>query len=204
MIVIVDYQMGNVRSVLKAFERLEIDAVISSKIEDINSAEKLILPGVGHFKKGMENLYKLNLAPILKEKVLGQKTPILGICLGMQLFARESEEGDCAGLGWIDAKAVKFNFGKNSRFRAPHIGWNSMNLMRESPVLEGVAIDDLFYFVHSYYVICKHDVDVVATTEYGETFSSLIQKENIYGVQFHPEKSHKNGLRILDNFSRLI
>jgi glutamine amidotransferase len=201
MIVIVDYGMGNLWSVLKAFKRINADAIVSSEIEDIKNAGKLILPGVGHFRNGMDKLKKLNLIDILNEKVLLQKTPILGICLGVQLFTKHSEEGDCEGLGWLDARTIKFNFNKlNSIYKIPHMGWNSIKPEKDCILFDGLEKDALFYFVHSFHVCPDKKDDIASTTEYNIRFVSSIQKDNIYGTQFHPEKSHKNGLKILENF----
>ena len=199
MIVIIDYGMGNLHSVLKAFRRIGADAIVSSKGEDIQKAEKLVLPGVGHFKKGMENLEKRGLIEILNKKIIGEKTPILGICLGMQLFTKFSEEGDAGGLGWIDAKTIKFNLG--DKFRVPHMGWNNIKIEKDNKIFSNLNKEDYFYFVHSFHVNCKNKEDILSITEYGKKFISAIQKENIIGVQFHPEKSHDAGLEILKNFA---
>ncbi len=201
MIVIIDYEMGNLWSVLKAFKRINADAIVSSKIEDIKNAGKLILPGVGHFRNGMDKLRKLNLIDVLNEKVLSQKTPILGICLGVQLFTKHSEEGDCEGLGWLDGKTIRFNFDKsNSIYKIPHMGWNNIKPEKDCVLFDGLEKDALFYFVHSFHVCPDKKDDIASTTEYNVRFVSSVQKDNIYGTQFHPEKSHKNGLKILKNF----
>ncbi|MBS3157311.1 imidazole glycerol phosphate synthase subunit HisH [Candidatus Woesearchaeota archaeon] len=199
MIVIIDYGMGNLHSVLKAFRRIGADAIVSSKKEDIAKAEKLVLPGVGHFKRGMENLREMGLIGALNKKVIEEKTPILGICLGMQLFTKFSEEGDAGGLGWIDAKTIKFNLG--DKFRVPHMGWNNIKIEKDNKIFSNLNKEDYFYFVHSFHVNCKNKEDILSITEYGKKFISAIQKENIIGVQFHPEKSHDAGLEILKNFA---
>jgi imidazole glycerol-phosphate synthase subunit HisH len=198
MLVIIDYGMGNLHSVLKACKRINVQAIVSSDPKEISAAKKIILPGVGHFKKGMENLESLKLIEILNKKVIQEKVPILGICLGMQLFSNHSEEGNVKGLGWIDAKTVKFS--SNNLFKIPHIGWNSLDIQKESKLLEEINKDSLFYFVHSYHVKCVNSKDVLSITNYYQNFVSSIKKKNIYGVQFHPEKSHKDGLKILKNF----
>lgn len=202
MIVIIDYGMGNLHSVLKAFRRIGADVTISSKKEDMVKAEKLILPGVGHFKKGMENLKIRGLIEILNKKVIGEKTPILGICLGMQLFTKFSEEGNVEGLGWIDARTIKFNLG--DKFRVPHMGWNNIKIEKDNKIFSNLDEEDYFYFVHSFHVNCKNKEDILSTTEYGKRFASAIQRNNIIGVQFHPEKSHDAGLKILKNFAEEI
>ena len=194
--------MGNLRSVLKAFERINKNAIISKEKEKIDKAKKLVLPGVGHFKKGMENLNELGLIEILNKKVVLEKAPILGICLGMQLMTNFSEEGDTKGLGWIQAKTIKFRYPDN-HIKIPHIGWNNLIKKKNHIVIDSLEKNNLFYFVHSYYVVCEKTEDILLTTNYGVEFVSAFQKENIIGMQFHPEKSHKNGLKILKNFSEL-
>lgn len=201
MITIIDYGMGNLHSVFKALKRMNIKSIISSKSSDIESADKLILPGVGHFKKGMENLKSLGIIGILNKKVITEKTPILGICLGMQLLTKHSEEGDVFGLGWIDAKTIKFNL--DTKFRSPHMGWNTIKIQKENLLLKNNSEEDIFYFVHSYYINCKNKKDILATTNYGCEFVSAIQKNNIYATQFHPEKSHSLGLQVIKNFVSL-
>lgn len=199
MIVIVDYGMGNLRSVEKALIRLGETPVITNSIEIIKKSDKIILPGVGHFKQGMENLHKLNLIDTLNKKVLLHKTPILGICLGMQLMSNFSEEGNTKGFGWVDSNTIKFNF-SNNKLKVPHMGWNSLNIKKNKSLVDGVSSEDIFYFVHSYYITCNNEDDIVATTNYGIDFVSAIQKENIYATQFHPEKSHDSGFKIIVNF----
>jgi len=205
MIVIIDYGMGNLRSVQKAFERQRTEAKISSDIREIKNADKLILPGVGNFKRGMQHLREYNLIEILNEKVLVDKIPILGICLGIQLFSKHSQEGDVDGLGWIDAETVKIEFSENyeKRLKIPHMGWNTLNIKKESQLFTNIKSTSAFYFVHSYHLKSHDSADVLATTNYGLEFVSAIQKDNIYGTQFHPEKSHINGLKILNNFNNL-
>jgi glutamine amidotransferase len=204
MIAIIDYDMGNLRSIQKAFERIMVEAVISSKKEDLNRADGLILPGVGHFAQGMQNLHKKGLIEIIREQVLQRKKPILGICLGMQLLTNFSDEGFCAGLAFIDARTAAFNFKDNhNKLKVPHMGWNTLQLLQQSDLLQHLNPQSTFYFVHSYYVSCIHEEEIIAQTDYGISFTSCIQKENIYGTQFHPEKSHKQGLTILKNFARI-
>ncbi|HIA12489.1 MAG TPA: imidazole glycerol phosphate synthase subunit HisH [Flavobacteriales bacterium] len=202
MILIVDYGMGNLHSVQKAFNRLRIEARITSDTNEISNADKLILPGVGNFKRGMENLTELGLIDALNKAVLENRTSILGICLGMQLFTKSSEEGDCKGLGWIDAKTVRFNFeNAEKKLKIPHIGWNTLDFMNESKLYEGIGEDPSFYFVHSFYVASNDDSAVMATTQYGTSFVSSAVKNNIFATQFHPEKSHDDGLKLLKNFA---
>lgn len=196
MIVVIDYGMGNINSVLKALKRLGYLAISSSKKEEIDNADILILPGVGHFKRGMENLIDLDLIEILNKKVIKEKTPILGICLGMQLLTNRSEEGCVDGFGWIKGDTVKFRIDK--KFKIPHIGWNNIKIEKENPIFSEEA--DQFYFAHSFHVIPKNEENILLTTDYGGKFVSGMQKENILGVQFHPEKSHESGLEIIKKF----
>jgi glutamine amidotransferase len=201
MIVIVDYHLGNLGSIKNMLKRIGSEALISSNVSDIEKAEKLILPGVGGFDQGMMNLRNLELVSVLTDTVIQKKTPILGICLGMQLFARKSEEGESTGLGWIDAEVVRFKFDDKERhLKIPHMGWNGVRICQNDPLFEEMYPEPRFYFVHSYYVICKNESDIVTKTFHGYEFVSAIKKENIYGVQFHPEKSHKFGMKLLDNF----
>ncbi len=201
-ITIMDYGMGNIRSIHYKLQRNGVDANVSSDPSDILAADKLILPGVGHFKKGMENLRKLNLIEALNRKVVEEKTPVMGICLGIQLFTNFSEEGDCEGLKWIDAETKKFRL-DGMGLSIPHVGWNSITLKKESPLLEGMPAEKKYYFTHSYHLVCRNDEDVLAESEYGHPFVAAIQKGNIYGTQFHPEKSHRDGMRVLLNFCGL-
>ena len=202
MIAVINYGMGNLRSVQKAFERIGIPIIITSSVPEIMKADKLVLPGVGHFANGMKNLKEMGLQEALNEKVMVQKVPILGICLGMQLFTGSSEEGNVEGLGWIKASTRKFVFPDGS-LKIPHMGWNSVIVVKESPLLDRCLPEDLFYFVHSYYVDCRNPSDILLKTEYGITFTSSFQSGNIFGTQFHPEKSHRPGLNLLKNFVNL-
>lgn len=202
MIIIVDYGLGNLRSILHKLERIGTPAMITSEAGEIAKAQKLILPGVGAFDKGMFNLKEYGLIPILNQKVLVEKTPILGICLGMQLFCKCSEEGTTEGLGWLDAECRKFKFGEeNAHLKVPHMGWNTLTIKREHFLLKDMPPDAAFYFVHTFYVVCNEEHDILAQTRYGFDFTSVIQRNNIWGTQFHPEKSHKSGIQLLKNFA---
>lgn len=198
-IVIVDYGMGNIGSIQNMFKYIGASANVSRDISQILSADKLILPGVGAFDNGMRQIANYNLLDVLNEKVLAQKTPILGVCLGMQLMTRRSEEGDLPGLGWIDAETIKFSFNDHS-LKIPHMGWNYIRINKEHPLVNQLSEESRFYFVHSYYVKCHHDEDVLLTAEYGLDFDCGIQHDNLMGVQFHPEKSHKFGMQLFRNF----
>ena len=201
MIIIVDYKMGNLGSILNMLKKIGAPAMASSLPEDILQADKLILPGVGAFDNGMTNLKESGLLSVLNEKVLAKKTPILGICLGMQLLTRRSAEGRLEGLGWIEADTIRFRFGREeSALKIPHMGWNTV-MFKPGSVLSSELEDEArFYFVHSFHVVCDREENVAGKTFYGYEFSSAIQNGNIMGVQFHPEKSHKYGLRLLKNF----
>jgi len=184
-------------------KRLGIEASISSDSTDILRAEKLIISGVGSFDQAMKSLIDSGLLEPLNEKVLRRKAPILGICLGMQLFSKSSEEGKLEGLGWIDAKTVKFKFAEQNKLKIPHMGWNTIKEKDNSSLFRDMPESLRFYFAHSYHVVCNREENVISRTFYGLDFVSALQKDNIFGVQFHPEKSHRFGLRLLKNFSEI-
>lgn len=202
MITIIDYGMGNLGSVKNMFKKIGEDSIISSDKEEIKAATKILLPGVGSFDNAMRNLKDLDLIDLIKEKVLRDKTPIMGICLGMQLLTNASEEGSLEGFGFIDAYASKFNFENiNEELPIPHMGWNRTNLEKDSKLYENNDEKNRrFYFVHSYAVQCNNKSDILTTTEYGYKFVSSFEKNHIIGCQFHPEKSHKYGMKLFKNF----
>jgi glutamine amidotransferase len=202
MITIIDYGMGNLGSIQNMLKRIQIESEITSEAGRIASAQKILLPGVGAFDAAMQKIEESGLAGILNKKALEEKVPILGICLGMQLLTKSSEEGKYPGLGWIDARTLKFNFNDNS-LKIPHMGWNTICIKKESPLINDLPAEPRFYFVHSFYISCNNIGDVLTTTHYGIDFHSIIQHGNIYGAQFHPEKSHKFGMKILQNFARI-
>jgi glutamine amidotransferase len=202
MTTIINYNLGNPKSIKNMLAYLGIESRISANHADIASAERLILPGVGHFQHGMEQLEQLGLVDILKKEVSENKKPILGICLGMQLLTRHSEEGNLAGLGFIDAQTKKFEL-QDETLKVPHMGWNTVEFKKDSPMNTGVSINPRYYFVHSYFVDCANQNDIFCTTQYGQEFVSGFQHENIFGLQFHPEKSHKFGMELLDNFCKI-
>ena len=202
-LVIVDYGMGNLNSVKKTLERLSVEAVISSDPKDISGSDKIILPGVGHFGKAMSNLKELNLHDPLNEAVVEHKKPILGICLGMQLLAKKSEEGNADGLGWIDAEVTKFQVSDKLKFKVPHMGWNRISVKKDSLLMKEIPDHSEFYFVHSYHLNVKDESDLLNETEYEYSFTSAVEKDNIFGVQYHPEKSHDTGAKLIKNFIKL-
>jgi len=204
MIVVVDYGIGNLGSIVNMLRKIGADGVGASDEATISSADKLILPGVGAFDTGMDRLGQSALIELLERKVLTNRTPILGICLGMQLLTEGSEEGMLSGLGWIAADTLRFDFAEtNERLRIPHMGWNTVDVKRNDSLFKDALEDARYYFVHSYYVRCRHESDVVGTTRYGSDFHSAIQRDNIYGTQFHPEKSHAFGMAVLRAFAEL-
>jgi imidazole glycerol-phosphate synthase subunit HisH len=200
MIAIINYGMGNLGSVKRKLDRIDAPSVITDDAEEIRKADKLILPGVGHFASAVQELKYRDLWDVLNEEVLVSKKPILGICLGMQLMARHSEEGNSEGLGWFDAKVVRFNIRDTLKFKIPHIGWNNIQPAKTDTLFKGLDLQNGFYFVHSFHIMCTNQSDILCTTQYEYTFVSGIQKENIFGLQFHPEKSHDAGEELLKNF----
>jgi imidazole glycerol-phosphate synthase subunit HisH len=203
MIVIIDYGMGNVGSIANMLKKIGVPVVISSNTDEILRAKKLILPGVGAFDNGMRNLSDRNMIPVLQRKVIEERTPLLGICLGMQLFTSKSEEGKLPGLGWINGETRRFDFPQGSGLKIPHMGWNTIRAEKSSPLLCRCEVEQRFYFVHSFHVACNNREDVLTTTPYGGDFVSAVARENIYGVQFHPEKSHRFGMELMKNFVEL-
>ncbi len=202
-IAIIDYGMGNHFSVQKKMKLLDYEVITTHKLSEIEAADKIILPGVGHFGKAMEHLKELNLISILNKEVLVKKKPILGICLGMQLMATKSEEGNSEGLNWIDATVEKFKIEDQLKYKVPHTGWNQIEIAKQSQLLKGIENLSEFYFVHAYHFNCNNQEDILCTTDYEFKFSSAVERDNIYGVQFHPEKSHDTGLQLLKNFVEL-
>jgi glutamine amidotransferase len=201
MLVIVDYGMGNLRAIQNMLRKLGCEAVISSEPAEVEKASKLILPGIGAFDSGAKNLDRLGLTPVLHSKVAEQATPVLGICLGMHLLTKGSEEGTLPGLGWIDANTVKFHFdGSHDGLKLPHMGWNLINVVREGPLYGELKDRPKFYFAHSFHVVCEKQEQVLALTNYGYDFASSVGRDHIFGVQFHPEKSHRFGMTVLRNF----
>ncbi|MBW6483867.1 MAG: imidazole glycerol phosphate synthase subunit HisH [Vicingaceae bacterium] len=204
MISIINYNAGNIKSIQNMLKRIGVKSTICSTAEEIEQADKLILPGVGHYDHGMKNLHQSGLIEILNKKVLKDKIPLLGICLGAQLLGNKSEEGIEKGLGWIDMEVVKFDKKKlSSNLKIPHMSWNEIKINKYSALLEGLDDENRFYFVHSFHMQPNDKTDILTTTNYGYDFTSAVEKDNIYGVQFHPEKSHKFGMQLLTNFSNI-
>ncbi|MCS6956145.1 MAG: imidazole glycerol phosphate synthase subunit HisH [Candidatus Calescibacterium sp.] len=199
MLIIIDYQMGNVNSIHNMIKKIGYNSIISSNPKDLEKATKIIIPGVGAFDKGIENMEKLKLIEILNQRVISDKIPTLGICLGMQLMAQSSEEGTRNGLGWIKTKVEKI-IPNDPSLKIPHIGWNTIKIIKNSKLYKGMENqENRFYFAHSYIIRPQDDI-TVSTTTYGIEFVSSFEKDNIVGVQFHPEKSHKFGMQLLKNF----
>jgi glutamine amidotransferase len=203
MIVIVDYGMGNLGSVLNMFKKIGAKAKISSDLDEISRAPKILLPGVGAFDSAMARINEAGMKKVLDHKALVEKVPVLGICLGMQLLTHSSEEGELPGLGWINAKTYYFKGRIDSKLKVPHMGWNIAEVTNQS-VLTADFNDELqFYFVHSYFVKAEEASSSMMKTNYGLEFDSAIVKDNIFGAQFHPEKSHKFGMKLFRNFANL-
>ena len=203
MLIVVDYGIGNLGSIENMLRKIGAVTKISSDPDEISKADKIILPGVGSFDNGMAKLKELGLVDVLDHKAKVDKTPILGICLGMQLMACSSDEGQLPGLSWVKAKVKKFQFNR-PELKIPHMGWNDVHVKNtKSKLFDNMYPEPRFYFVHSYYFSCDNNSDILTETVYDTTFTSGIEHQNIYGVQFHPEKSHKYGMRLLENFWRI-
>jgi glutamine amidotransferase len=203
MIVILDYGMGNPGSILNMLRKAGGDAVITCDKDKIDQAQAIILPGVGAFDNGMQKLNKLNLIELLNKKVIEDQVPFLGVCLGMHLLFESSEEGTLSGLCWIDGSVTRFNFSEivgRSRLKVPHMGWNLVYPEHTEGLFGDLTDEARFYFVHSYHVNCKDKSNISATSNYGYKFTCAVQKNNIFGAQFHPEKSHRFGLAMFKNF----
>ena len=204
MIAIVNYGLGNIRAFVSVYKNLNISCIIAAKADDLKGADKIILPGVGAFDYAMQLLQKSGMKEYIDRLVLKHKIPILGICVGMQMMAYSSEEGILPGLGWVRGRVKKINASKLAqKTHLPHMGWNSVKTLKLSKLFTNFEPNPIFYFLHSYCFACSNKKDVLAVTEYGETFASAVNSDNIYGVQFHPEKSHQNGIQLLKNFANL-
>jgi glutamine amidotransferase len=204
MITIVDYGLGNVLAFSNVFKRLNIEVTAARTAEDLGTATKIILPGVGAFDHAMERLQRSGMREALDAKVLEQGVPVIGICVGMQMLADSSDEGQLPGLGWIKGKVRGFKNTDASRdLPLPHMGWNDVQPVTDQELFQGLETDSRFYFLHSFFFECQDPADTAARSTYGLDFSSAVKHNNIYGVQFHPEKSHHYGTRLLKNFAGL-
>ena len=200
MIAILDYKTGNLGSIKNMLKKIGFESSITSDPKEVEKASKLILPGVGAFDKGIKTLKELDLLEVLNTQVKEKKVPILGICLGAQLMTSGSEEGSQEGLNWVAGKTVRFQLNKESGFKVPHMGWNYVDAKKESRLFQEMFFDPKFYFVHSYHMQFSQVDQVLLSCKYGYDFAAAFEYQNILGVQFHPEKSHKFGMRLLDNF----
>lgn len=204
MITIVNYGSGNIQAIANIYKELNIPYKVASTPEELADAVKLILPGVGAFDKTMSCLKDSGLQAQLDELVLEKKIPVLGICVGMQIMSDSSEEGELSGLGWIKGKVKKFDITTiHNKPHLPHMGWNAIKPTVNHPILEGIDEEQGFYFIHTYYYACQKEDNILTHTDYGGNFASSIFSENIFGAQFHPEKSHSNGIKLLRNFANL-
>jgi glutamine amidotransferase len=203
MIRIVDYGLGNIAAFVNAYKRANIEVAPARTAGDLCDASSLILPGVGAFDHAMELLGRSGMRDTLERLVLEKKVPVLGICVGMQILARNSDEGKASGLGWIDARVRNFRSLGLNELRLPHMGWNDLSAVTATPLLDELQSGASFYFLHSYFFECCRAEDVAGVSSYGADFCSVTQVKNVYGVQFHPEKSHHFGMQLLKNFAKL-
>lgn len=203
MIAIIDYGVGNIKAFANVYKRLNLDYKIVSTVEQFSDLTKIILPGVGSFDHAMSKLQDSGMRESLDYFVLEKKIPVLGICVGMQMLANSSEEGTLPGLGWISGTVKKFKFDHLNPMPLPHMGWNQVRFKKKNQLFNELEIDARFYFLHSYYFECDEPENVIGASEYGFNFDSIVNKDNIYGIQCHPEKSHGNGMIILKNFGAL-
>lgn len=204
MITIIDYGVGNINAFVNVYKRVDVPVKIAKTKEDLEGAQKLILPGVGHFDHAMTQLNNSGMREKLDDLVLNQKVPVIGICVGMQMMANKSDEGIMEGLKWIDATVKKFDETKIQQVtRLPHMGWNDVKPVKDVGLFEGLQDNSIFYFLHTYYFECNNSEDIMAVTEYGGEFASAAHHENKFGIQFHPEKSHHYGEILLHNFAKL-
>jgi glutamine amidotransferase len=199
MVIIANYGVGNLASVCNMLRKAGVEARVSESPADILLADRVILPGIGHFDHGMKMLNASGLREQLDEFALVRKRPVLGICLGAQILGRGSEEGEAAGLGWLDMECQRFP--AHPDLRVPHMGWSQVEMLKVSPLFKYAEVDARYYFVHSYYMQCADVADVVGVSAHGTTFTSAVQRGNVFGVQFHPEKSLRHGLAVMRAFA---
>lgn len=203
MIGIIDYGVGNIKAFANIYKNFDMPYKIVGSVHELEDVDKLILPGVGSFDHAMTSLQESGMREKLDFLVLEKKLPVIGICVGMQMLGKSSDEGELTGLGWIDGIVKKFDKSKIKNGPLPHMGWNTLNIKKENIIFKDLEVDPRYYFLHSYYFDCKNKEDVIATATYGEEFECMINHENIYGIQPHPEKSHHNGMQLLKNFGEL-
>jgi glutamine amidotransferase len=203
MILIPNYGCGNLASIARMIDKVGGGASVTNNASDLAHAEKIILAGVGKFDHGARELRDGGWIDALNEAVLVRRLPILGICLGMQLMCKTSEEGTLPGLGWIDAEVGRFKLAQDSSLKIPHMGWNTVSVTKENPIIYSNQEEQRFYFVHSFHVTCNKTSDMLAITHHGYDFTAAFCHENIFGVQFHPEKSHKFGMALMQKFAEL-
>lgn len=204
MIGIVDYGLGNVKAFANIYNELNVRFVVATTPQDLDSISRVILPGVGAFDQAMKRLQESGMREHLDDLVLNKGMPVLGVCVGMQILMGTSEEGTARGLGWIEGEVIKFTQDRDAqKMPIPHMGWNNLRPIKDDPLFEGLDEQSRFYFLHSYFTRCKLEENILAVTNYGAEFACAVGRESIYGVQFHPEKSHRYGIRLLKNFSEL-
>lgn len=200
MISILNYGVGNIKAFVSVFTRLNISFNIVNNKSDLIKSKKILFPGVGSFDNAMHLLNLSGMRDSLEDLVINKEVPILGVCVGMQMFAQKSEEGEISGLGWINAHVKKIQY--NNNLIVPHMGWNNINIKKKHFIIDSLSNESIFYFLHSYYFQCFDEEESICNTNYGNHFDSIISKNNIIGVQFHPEKSHNAGLTLLNNFAK--
>lgn len=203
MIRIVDYGLGNILAFQNMYKRMNIEAGVARTAGDLEGATRIVLPGVGAFDEAMELLEKSGMRPRLTELVKDHRVPVIGVCVGMQILAQRSDEGSKPGLGWIDGEVKHFNSLSGLQLPVPHMGWNDVRAGAGQKLFAGLESESRFYFLHSFYFRCLHAEDVAASSLYGSDFACALHRDNIYGVQFHPEKSHHYGARLLKNFAEI-
>lgn len=204
MITLIDYGVGNINAFVNVYKRVDVPVKVAKNAQDLEGAQKLILPGVGHFDHAMSQLNNSGMRTKLDELVLEKKIPVIGICVGMQMMGNYSDEGNLEGLKWIDASVKKFDETKiNQVTRLPHMGWNDVKPKKDVALFKGLEKDAIFYFLHTYYFECNNPDDIMAVSDYGIEFACAAHHENKYGIQFHPEKSHQYGEMLLHNFAKL-
>jgi glutamine amidotransferase len=204
MITLIDYGVGNIFAFQNVYKRLDISTKIAKTHEDLSGAKKLILPGVGSFDYAMGQLNASGMRETLDELVLEKKVPVIGICVGMQMMGNRSDEGKLEGLKWIDSEILKFDESLiQQRTKLPHMGWNDVTPISNHPLFSGLEKEAIFYFLHSYYFKCNNPAESIAISDYGISFTSAVNRDNVFGIQFHPEKSHQYGEKLLHNFAML-